>query len=217
MILLAASTLPSCFNVTDLSTVDVVVLAVITTVACGANQIAQTMNRTNRTMPPPIKTNFLRKTLKSGTFGLPLPAGLAGFAGFVGFSSSAMAASIASSALFRAFGVALSANSPTGISLPSITSSPSSTSMAGISAISGRDCNVLATGIRAAAAKPLSAWSLVINTMRFSAFSAARFNNLILTALCNIPTRLGGTNATMRAFESFILLTMLVISSSTSI
>ena len=112
---------------------------------------------------------------------------------------------------------ATSAISPTANLPPSITSLPSSTFRAGISAISGLLWSVFATGIFAVAAKPARTESFVIITIVLSADFAARDNNLMLTALCKIPVRLGGTSAIIRCFDALILPIMVVISSSISI
>ena len=118
-------------------TVMLVVFAEITTVACGANQIAQTKNTIKSKAPPPINKNFLRNVLKSGTFGFltiffresnPLDS-------FLFASAITLSTAESSSDFFDLF--AESAISPTASLPPSITSLSSSTFRTGISAISG--------------------------------------------------------------------------------
>ena len=125
------------FKLTVSLTVILVVFAEITTVACGANQIAQTKNTIKSKAPPPISKNFLRNVLKSGTFGFLTiffresnPLGSLLFASAITLSTAE-----SSSDFFDLF--AESAISPTASLPPSITSLSSSTFRTGISAISG--------------------------------------------------------------------------------
>ena len=146
---LSTSVSPSRVNWTFRSTVTAVVLAVITTVARGANQIAQTKNATKIAAPPPISAIFLRNEEKFGTFVFFF---LSFFRSF-GFSDSAITASTAGSS----WDATEAACSPTGKAPPSMTSS-SSTLSAGISTSSGLLCKLRATGIFAEAAKATSDW-----------------------------------------------------------
>ena len=215
MLSFLALTVSSVVNFTVSLTFTPFVLAVIITVACGANQVAHTKNTINNSTPPPIKANFLRKTLKSGIFGffLLLFAELPGDLFLL--AASGVFASLAPLLSFG-FLCVESAISPTGSCPPSITSL-SSTFSAGISAISGLLCNVFATGISAVAANPANTLSLVIITTLLSADLAARANSRMLTALCKTPIRRGGTKAIIRSFDDLILPIIDVISSSVSI
>ena len=192
------------------------VRALIVMVACGAKKIAHTKKTIRTTSAaPPIKS-FLRILLKSGTFTFFLRSEAADVSAALSSSDAArVAGRVAGRADTEVAGITGSGSSDSS-SLPSMTSS-SSTSSAGISAISGRLCNVRAVGILAEAAKVESAWLPVIMTSRLPACSAARWTSLRLTALCMTPIRLGGTSATIFCEESFTLPMMAVMSSSVSI
>ncbi len=172
---------PSSVRAVFWSTVTVVVLAVITTVARGANQIAQTKKTRSASAAPPIIKSFLRNEEKFGTFlvlGDRLPA--ADFTGSA-ITLDLMAALMATSA-FLLEGVAERAISPIGSFSPSIMSS-SSTLSTGTSISSGLLWRLRATGIFAAAARDVSDGLLDISTRRLFACSAVRCSSRILTAL----------------------------------